>query len=342
MRAIEAFRKMEGLGDRLPVPQAAYKILLQKAGIDQISSHRPLDTARWPASLDEAVALGQSHAGAPGFGEPGIGSLKDTLATAANLNKFGAAAAAKGLRFYVHNHEDEIRTKYSYDIDHNGHPRLVSAWEIVAANTDPRLVHFEVDIHWTRVAFGLDHFQDVLAFLRKYRGRIEILWPRHGGGRRDNRSGQHHRLAGGVRSRRTGGRLLSGNMTAIPRLFESCEDRLAGLYAVENRKLVMRAFVMGAAAIAGLAVPVHAAGKPGDRDSRGRRLRRGKQRQADDAAVMLATFLGARRTCEWRGMGSGMCLWARPGHAGAGDERSGAPPFLRLSARYASAQSPKD
>ncbi len=174
MRVI-GFRKMEGLGDRLPVPQAAYKILLQKAGIDQISSHRPLDAARWPASLDEAVALGQSHAGAPGFGEPGIGSLKDTLATAANLNKFGAAAAAKGLRFYVHNHEDEIRTKYSYDIDHNGHPRLVSAWEIVAANTDPRLVHFEVDIHWTRVAFGLDHFQDVLAFLRKYRGRIEIL-----------------------------------------------------------------------------------------------------------------------------------------------------------------------
>ena len=50
MRAI-GFRKMEGLGDRLPVPQAAYKILLQKAGIDQISSHRPLDSARWTARI---------------------------------------------------------------------------------------------------------------------------------------------------------------------------------------------------------------------------------------------------------------------------------------------------
>ena len=174
MHAI-GFQMMEGLGDRLPVPERAYKQILQNAGIDQISSHRPLDALRWPGTLDEAKALGQSHAGAPGFGEPGIGSLKDTLATAANLNKFGAAAAAKGLRFYVHNHEDEIRTKYSYDIDHNGHPRLVSAWEIVAANTDPRYVHFEVDIHWTRVAFGLNHFPDVLAFLRKYRSRIEIL-----------------------------------------------------------------------------------------------------------------------------------------------------------------------
>jgi sugar phosphate isomerase/epimerase len=174
MRAI-GFRNMEGLGDRLPEPLPAYKAALQKAGMVQISSHRPLDAARWNATLDEAKALGQSHVGAPGFGEPGIGSLKDILATAAHLNTFGAAAAAKGLRFYVHNHEDEIRTKYSYDIDRNGHPRLVSAWEIVMANTDPRLVHFEVDIHWTRVAFGLDRFQDVLAFLRKYRDRIEIL-----------------------------------------------------------------------------------------------------------------------------------------------------------------------
>jgi sugar phosphate isomerase/epimerase len=174
MHAI-GFRNMEGLGDRLPAPLPVYKAALQKAGIAQISSHRPLDAARWPAILDEAVALGQSHVGAPGFGEPGIGSLKNTLATAANLNRFGAAAAARGLRLYVHNHEDEIRTKYRYDLDHNGHPRMVSAWEIVAANTDPRLVHFEIDIHWTRVAFGLDHFADVLAFLRKYRGRIELL-----------------------------------------------------------------------------------------------------------------------------------------------------------------------
>jgi sugar phosphate isomerase/epimerase len=174
MRAI-GFRKMEGLGDRLPVPEPAYKTILQKTGIDQIGSHRPLDVARWRGSEDEAKALGQSHAGAPGFGEPGIGSLKDTPATAANLNKFGAASDAMGLRFYVHNHEDEIRTKYLYDLDHNGHPRMVSAWEIVAANTDPRLVHFEVDVHWTRVAFGLDRFADVLAFLRKYRSRIDLL-----------------------------------------------------------------------------------------------------------------------------------------------------------------------
>jgi sugar phosphate isomerase/epimerase len=174
MRRI-GFRNMEGLGDRLPAPLSAYKAALAKNGITQISSHRPLDRTHWNAALDEAVALGQSDIGAPGFGEPGIGSLKDTLATAARLNDFGRAAAAKGLRLYVHNHEPEIRTKYLTDIDHNGHPRMAMAWEIVAANTDPRYVHFEVDVHWTRVAFGLDKFDAVLAFLRQYRNRIEIL-----------------------------------------------------------------------------------------------------------------------------------------------------------------------
>ena len=230
MHAI-GFQKMEGLGDRLPVPGRAYQKILQKTGIDQISSHRPLDTRRWNATLDEAKALGQSHAGAPGFGEPGIGMfLKDTLATAANLDKFGAAAAAKGLRFYVHNHEDEIRTKYSYDIDHNGHPRLVSAWEIVAANTDPRFVHFEVDIHWTRVAFGLDHFPEVLAFLRKYRSRIEILHVKDTAA-----DGSITHLSKGTTDwpavfEAAGPRrspIMSGNMMAISAPFEVREDRLA-------------------------------------------------------------------------------------------------------------------
>jgi len=174
MHAI-GFRKMEGLGDRLPSSLNEYKALLAKNDLDQIGSHRPLDGARWGAILDEAAALGQKNIGAPGFGEPGIKTLKDTLATAANLNRFGAAAAAKGMTLYVHNHDEEIKTKYVYDLTHDGHPRLVSAWEVVAANTDPRLVHFEVDVHWTRVGFGLDRFADVLTFLRTHRDRIAFL-----------------------------------------------------------------------------------------------------------------------------------------------------------------------
>ena len=45
------FRNMEGLGDRLPAPLAAYKALLSKDGLVQDGSHRPLDPARWSAGL---------------------------------------------------------------------------------------------------------------------------------------------------------------------------------------------------------------------------------------------------------------------------------------------------
>ena len=59
---------------------------------------------------DEAVALGQKNIGAPGFGEPGIGSLKDTLATAANLNLFGAAAAASAEKWWASSESSPLNT----------------------------------------------------------------------------------------------------------------------------------------------------------------------------------------------------------------------------------------
>jgi hypothetical protein len=37
----------------------------------------------------------------------------------------------------MHNHAAEVSTTYSYDIKKNGKPEMVSALEIVAANTDP-------------------------------------------------------------------------------------------------------------------------------------------------------------------------------------------------------------
>jgi sugar phosphate isomerase/epimerase len=52
---------------------------------------------------------------------------------------------------------------------------MTSAWEIVAANTDPRYVHFEVDIYWAREAFGAGETQELLNFLKRYRDRIVLL-----------------------------------------------------------------------------------------------------------------------------------------------------------------------
>jgi sugar phosphate isomerase/epimerase len=174
MHAI-GFRNMERVDGTLGLSSDAYRKAAHDNGLAVIGGHDSLDAAQWDQTLDRARALGQTYVGAAGFGEPGLDTLEHTLATAANLNRLGRAAAAKGLRLFVHNHEGEIATRFSYDLTGHGKKQPVPAWEIVAANTDPRLVTFEVDIHWTWRALGIGKSADLLAFLEKYRGRIELL-----------------------------------------------------------------------------------------------------------------------------------------------------------------------
>ncbi len=174
MRAA-GFRSVERFGDTLGLPVAEYADIARKNGQTVIGNHGGLDAASWDQAMDDAIALGQKEIGSSGFGQPGLDTLEHTLATAANLNALGQRAAARGLRLYVHNHTQELTTKFPYDLNRTGRTEPVSAWEIVAANTDPRYVHFEVDVHWARVAFGLDRFDALLAFLRKYQSRIDAL-----------------------------------------------------------------------------------------------------------------------------------------------------------------------
>lgn len=152
----------------------AYAGLLKDAGLKSVASHVSLDKSKWPAQLAEAKALGQRFIGSGGFGQPGLATLDQTLETARNLNELGKAAAAEGLTLYVHNHTGEFDARYLYD-NGDGKPVMTSAWEIVAANTNPRFVQFEVDIFWARLAFKPDKLDDLLGFLEKYRSRIALL-----------------------------------------------------------------------------------------------------------------------------------------------------------------------
>jgi len=152
--------------------------LLEKHQIKVIGNHGNLtnDLMVWAQTIADAQALGQKvMIGAANYGPPGLnGGLNNVLATAANLNKIGEAAAAKGYALYMHNHTAEIATKYDYDIKKNGKPEPVSALEIVAANTDPRYVHFEIDVHWALDAYKLNQ-DDLIAFLNRLKGRIIAL-----------------------------------------------------------------------------------------------------------------------------------------------------------------------
>ena len=159
-------------------PIAILRSLMEKNQIKVIGNHGNLtnDMTVWTQTIADAQALGQDPMiGAANFGPPGLnGGIENVLATAANLNKIGEAAAAKGFALFMHNHSAEISTTYSYDIKKNGKPEMVSALEIVAANTDPRYVHFEIDVHWALDAYKLD--QDaMIAFLNRLKGRIIAL-----------------------------------------------------------------------------------------------------------------------------------------------------------------------
>lgn len=90
--------------------------------------------------LDDAQALGLKHIGTAS-GPFRYGSTVDAWKRAAEeFNTYGAAAKARGMKFYQHNHSDE----FGFASDD---PR-VRLYDVLLAETDPDLVFLEMDIFW--------------------------------------------------------------------------------------------------------------------------------------------------------------------------------------------------
>jgi sugar phosphate isomerase/epimerase len=91
--------------------------------------------------LDDAEEIGLRYIGTASSPGQRYGETIDGYRRAAeDFNAFGAAARARGLRFYQHNHSGEFAVE-------NG-TRL---YDVILAETDPRLVFFELDIFWAYV-----------------------------------------------------------------------------------------------------------------------------------------------------------------------------------------------
>jgi sugar phosphate isomerase/epimerase len=91
--------------------------------------------------LDDAEEIGMPYIGtanSPGavHGE----TVEGYRRAAEDFNRFGAAARARGLRFYQHNHSGEFALE--------NRTRL---YDVILEETDPRLVFFEFDIFWAYV-----------------------------------------------------------------------------------------------------------------------------------------------------------------------------------------------
>ena len=87
-------------------------------------------------------------------------SADDWIAFARELNASGAKLATAGLRLGYHNHNSEFVVL----------PSGQRAYDLLVAETDPKLVDFELDVGWARSA-GLDP----AALIKRYAKRITQL-----------------------------------------------------------------------------------------------------------------------------------------------------------------------
>jgi sugar phosphate isomerase/epimerase len=129
-----------------------------------VSIPQPFDEAAWNASLEDALLLGSAYIVHPFFGiDFGTGEVaRDTATWAAfaeDLNTAGRMARDAGLRLGYHNHNWEF-----FPLTDN--PGM-TAYDLLIEETDPREVHFEMDLFWvTRGA------RDPVDLLRRLRGRV--------------------------------------------------------------------------------------------------------------------------------------------------------------------------
>lgn len=182
-------RNIERYGGTFGLDFDEYAALYREHRVRPVASHGSLSLDQAEQTFAQARQLGQRYVGSGGFGSPGFGSLADTLQTAENLNAFGEQARRRGLRAFGHNHDQEFTTTYPYDIDGDGDLEETPVIEILMAETDPRYVTFEIDIHWARVGLAggrsnpnlAEDINDpanqeqLLDFLERWSDRIELL-----------------------------------------------------------------------------------------------------------------------------------------------------------------------
>ncbi|WP_328416414.1 sugar phosphate isomerase/epimerase [Micromonospora sp. NBC_00389] len=144
---------------------AQFRAALDAAGLRSTSGHtgipQPFDAGAWERALADANVVGSKKIVHPYFGRDANGQpIRDPAvyrALARDLNQAGRLAERAGLDFGYHNHQLEFVPLTDGS----------TGFDILTGQTDPRLVHFELDLYWTwRGA------HDPVDVIRANRGRI--------------------------------------------------------------------------------------------------------------------------------------------------------------------------
>lgn len=129
----------------------------KRLGMKLTSGHVRLD-AKFEQTMEDAVASGQEYLICSSM--PSNGQTVDNYKRVAEqFNKAGEACKKLGLKFGYHNHEYEFEAEKGQVL-----------YDVLMDNTQPDLVHMELDLGWVIVAG-----KDPLAYFSKYPGRFP-LW----------------------------------------------------------------------------------------------------------------------------------------------------------------------
>ncbi|MEI9947339.1 MAG: sugar phosphate isomerase/epimerase [Chitinophagaceae bacterium] len=126
-------------------------------GMTLRSGHVHLDD-KWQETMNEAAESGQEYLICSSM--PTNGQTVDNYKKVAErFNKAGEESKKIGVKFGYHNHASEFDTKDGQVL-----------YDVLLKNTDPDLVHMELDLGWV-VAAG----KDPLEYFKNYEGRFP-LW----------------------------------------------------------------------------------------------------------------------------------------------------------------------
>lgn len=133
--------------------------LVRKAGLEQVSSHSGIRPDNYAVMIDEAAEAGFKYIIMPSLPHEWTATTEGFKKAADFFNQCGEKCRKAGIKFGFHNHQIEFAAL-------NGQV----PFEILADNSDSKLVVFELDIAWITAAG-----KDPVEYFMKYPGRFE-LW----------------------------------------------------------------------------------------------------------------------------------------------------------------------
>ena len=140
---------------------ASLRAMLGRHRLTVVSNHVALQSLRadWDRTLDEAAAIGQRYIVVAYLQPDERRTIDDWKRLAALFNRAGEISRARKIQFAYHNHDFEFvptAGKLGFDV--------------LLAETDPKLVQFEMDLYWITKGG-----KDPLEYFAEWPGRFPML-----------------------------------------------------------------------------------------------------------------------------------------------------------------------